>query len=114
MITGSKNPYFKTIHLNTKRIKREKCRYVLYLQALIPKALKINRNGRSSDLLTFEAFPIISRISGVSVTLGFKGYKRVYSSGNCTGFTPVSLLSHPSGLMDNGTITFCKGSIFSF
>ncbi len=33
------------------------------------------------------------------VTEVSKAYKRAYSSGNCTGLAPVSLLGHPSGQM---------------
>ncbi len=74
--------------------------------AFIPKALNNNlNNGRSSDLLAFEAFPL--RFPG-KVTSGFKSMKRAYSSGNCTGFTPDSLLCLSSGQMKYGTIADTK------
>lgn len=53
-------------------------------------------------MLAFEAFP--SRVNE-KVTEVSKAYKRAYSSGNCTGLTPVSLLGHPSGHDEIGTIT---------
>lgn len=62
------------------------------LLALSPKAIKSMSVGRSSDLLlSVEAFPVANQWRVSHEMFG------AYSSGNCSGFTPDSLLIQKAG-----------------